>query len=349
MDFAMREVLTVIIGLAILAVVLDGVRRMRQSRRESIKMSKMAEASDRLEPAGYGSELPSGGARVVGQRDEATAEQLNRSVKQAYSASRTTSGYKIPEQVALNLDESVPMLMDSVAEPKNPRRTKPPEEPSLGDLEELDLDTETPEPAYQAETGSADDLDELPEPDQADLEQPEPEQAEFERPEFESEPVAREPESHGDDDEGNFVEPDEVLVINVMAPSGYYFAGNDLLDVAVEAGLRFGEMDIFHRHLELDGRGPILFSMANIVTPGTYDLKAMDEFKTPGVSLFLALPCAVKSMAAFDMMLEVAHYLADNLGGELKDEQRSVMTSQTSEHYRQRVREYERKRLMQPH
>jgi len=33
-----------------------------------------------------------------------------------------------------------------------------------------------------------------------------------------------------------------------------------------------------------------------------------------------------------------------NLGGELRDEHRSVMTSQTIEHCRQRIREFERKR-----
>ncbi|MEC7377990.1 MAG: cell division protein ZipA, partial [Pseudomonadota bacterium] len=32
-----------------------------------------------------------------------------------------------------------------------------------------------------------------------------------------------------------------------------------------------------------------------------------------------------------------------NLGGDLKDERRSVMTPQTIEHCRQRIREFERK------
>ncbi|MEP3563426.1 MAG: cell division protein ZipA, partial [Marinobacter sp.] len=32
-----------------------------------------------------------------------------------------------------------------------------------------------------------------------------------------------------------------------------------------------------------------------------------------------------------------------NMGGELKDERRSVMTPQTIEHCRQRIREFERK------
>lgn len=42
-------------------------------------------------------------------------------------------------------------------------------------------------------------------------------------------------------------------------------------------------------------------------------------------------------------MLETAQCVVRNLGGELKDERRSVMTPQTIEHCRQRIREFERK------
>ena len=42
-----------------------------------------------------------------------------------------------------------------------------------------------------------------------------------------------------------------------------------------------------------------------------------------------------------------ARKLAHELGGELKDDQRSVMTSQTIEHYRQRIVEFERRALTQ--
>ena len=53
-------------------------------------------------------------------------------------------------------------------------------------------------------------------------------------------------------------------------------------------------------------------------------------------------------MTAFDYMVETAQCLAKNLNGELYDESRSVMTAQTLEHSRQRIRDFERRRLTQP-
>ena len=47
----------------------------------------------------------------------------------------------------------------------------------------------------------------------------------------------------------------------------------------------------------------------------------------------------------FEDMMVVARQVASELGGELKDEQRSFMTPQTVEHYRQRVADFSRRRM----
>ncbi len=139
--------------------------------------------------------------------------------------------------------------------------------------------------------------------------------------------------------------PSEVLVINVMAKDGYAFAGDDLLQVLITAGLKFGEMNIFHQRVGADKKGPVLFSVANVLNPGTFDLNTMENFSTLGVSFFLALPTVMNNLEAFEKMLAVAQQVKNNLGGELKDDNRNVMTSQTIEHYRQRVRDFELRRL----
>jgi cell division protein ZipA len=167
-----------------------------------------------------------------------------------------------------------------------------------------------------------------------------------------SRPVATSPRLSARDPEPTAPsEPEEVLIINVMAHEGQRFAGDALLDVVLRCGMRYGNMNIFHRHSDAQGDGAVLFSMANMVKPGTFDLDAMDEFTTPGISLFMTLPLNVESsIQAFETMLDSARRIAEALGGELKDENRSVMTRQTMEHCRQRIRDFERKQLSRmPH
>jgi len=138
---------------------------------------------------------------------------------------------------------------------------------------------------------------------------------------------------------------EEVLVINVICRDAVGFRGPALLQNILESGLRFGDMNIFHRHESMTGNGEVLFSMANAVKPGTFDLDDIDHFTTPAVSFFLGLPGPRHPKQAFDLMLAATRKLSQELNGELKDDQRSVMTTQTIEHYRQRMAEFERRQM----
>lgn len=153
-----------------------------------------------------------------------------------------------------------------------------------------------------------------------------------------------------DDTDGFTEEPtpvEEVLVINVISRDPNGFKGPALLQNILESGLRFGDMDIFHRHESMAGNGEVLFSMANAVKPGVFDLDDIDHFTTRAVSFFMGLPGPRHPKPAFEVMVAAARKLAHELDGELKDDQRSVLTAQTIEHYRQRIVEFERRALTQ--
>lgn len=138
---------------------------------------------------------------------------------------------------------------------------------------------------------------------------------------------------------------EQVISILVTANDSQGFYGTQLLKLVEACGLVHGEMDIFHRFEDGLRLGKTQFSMANMMEPGTFDLKEMNHLHTPGVVFFLGLPTAQDSMQAFDYMLETAQCLATNLGGEVLDEQRSVMRPQTIEHCRQQIREFERRNM----
>ncbi|MDH4574134.1 cell division protein ZipA [Salinicola acroporae] len=136
---------------------------------------------------------------------------------------------------------------------------------------------------------------------------------------------------------------EEIIVISVLARTEAGFDGADLLNLMLACGLRFSEMGIFHRYETEADDSELQFSMVNVVKPGVFDLDSMQEIVTPGVTFLMPLPGANDTAAAFEAMLETAMVLVRNLGGELKDENHSVMTAQTIEFARQRVQEFERR------
>jgi cell division protein ZipA len=138
---------------------------------------------------------------------------------------------------------------------------------------------------------------------------------------------------------------EHVISILVSANDSQGFYGPALRKLVEACGLVYGEMNIFHRFEDVLKLGKNQFSMANMMEPGTFDLETMDQLHTPGVVFFLGLPTAQDSMQAFDFMLETAQCLASNLGGEVLDEQRSVMRPQTIEHCRQQIRDFERRSM----
>ena len=140
--------------------------------------------------------------------------------------------------------------------------------------------------------------------------------------------------------------PEEVIVVHVMGGAAR-LNGRALLQAALDNGLRFGEYNIFHRYESGAHDAQATFSMANAVEPGVFDLDAMETQSYVGVSFFLMLPGPANSRQALDGMIEAARRVAAAVAGELHDQQHSVMTAQTVEHLRQRVMEYERRRLAQ--
>jgi len=141
----------------------------------------------------------------------------------------------------------------------------------------------------------------------------------------------------------------EVIVLHVMGKSGAMIPGSDLLESLLANGMRYGAMQIFHRHQNVDGSGAVLFSLANSVKPGFFDLAAMDAFETPGVSMFMALEDLDNPLDAYKELVKTAQNLAKALNASVLDETRSVLTKQTIEHYRQQIIEYTRRSFTLTH
>jgi cell division protein ZipA len=230
----------------------------------------------------FKAELPNGGARLVSD----------------------------PEQVALDLNEEVPVLMDPVemgdASPADRRiADRPRAERNIQRAPARDRVRTVTESAQKIET-SVDEQTSVSDHESTTKQRP----------------GANCPER---------------FVILYVAAIHEPFEGQHLLECLLDQGMTFGEMDIFHRTSDA---GKILFSSANAVAPGTFVVSEMHQIKTPAISLFMQANLLNDPLAAYDQMVEVAQNLALDLVGEVKDESRSVLTPQTIEHGRQSLVEF---------
>lgn len=132
----------------------------------------------------------------------------------------------------------------------------------------------------------------------------------------------------------------EVLVLNVHCAGKEPFIGTKLFDSMKQNGLLYGEMDIFHRHADLSGTGKVLFSVANMMQPGTLRHDDPDEFSTKGISFFMTLPGFGDPEQNFKVMLRTAQQIADELGGNVLDDKRNLMTPDRLAQYRQQIKEF---------
>lgn len=135
---------------------------------------------------------------------------------------------------------------------------------------------------------------------------------------------------------------ERIVTLFVVARDGGRFHGPDLVVATEKAGLEFGDMGIYHRLV--DGKrelGPI-FSVANMLKPGNFDLARLDALRTPGVSFFMTLPAPLPALDAWDAMLPTAQRLAELLDGQVLDEERNALGRQRIAHIRDQLRGWDR-------
>ena len=285
MEFDVRDWLLVIGPVFIVGVLVHGYWRMR-SNRNTLKMALDKtfltdngdlDDEDKHDLSYFKAELPNGGARLVSD----------------------------PEQVALDLNEEVPVLMDPVEMGDASPADRPIAERNIQRAPARDRVRTVTESAQKIET-SVDEQTSVSDHESTTKQRP----------------GANCPER---------------FVILYVAAIHEPFEGQHLLECLLDQGMTFGEMDIFHRTSDA---GKILFSSANAVAPGTFVVSEMHQIKTPAISLFMQANLLNDPLAAYDQMVEVAQNLALDLVGEVKDESRSVLTPQTIEHGRQSLVEF---------
>jgi cell division protein ZipA len=135
---------------------------------------------------------------------------------------------------------------------------------------------------------------------------------------------------------------DKIVTLYIAARAGEKLHGSDIVVAAEKAGLTYGHMSVFHRLVEgHPERGPV-FSVANIMKPGSFDMATIQSLETPAIAFFLTLPAPVSALEAWETMLPTAQRMAELLDGVLLDESRNALGRQRIAHLREELRGYDR-------
>lgn len=136
-------------------------------------------------------------------------------------------------------------------------------------------------------------------------------------------------------------EPERLVVLYLVAQEGERLVGARIAEAFARHGLEHGELGIFHSS---DSDGRTVFSVANLVEPGTFDPATMDTLSTPGLAMFMRLPGPQSATTALERMLDTARALADELDARVLDHDHSTLTRQTEQHLRDDLRDYDHRR-----
>jgi cell division protein ZipA len=141
---------------------------------------------------------------------------------------------------------------------------------------------------------------------------------------------------------------EKIVTLYIAARAGEKLKGPDIVVAAEKAGLVYGHMNVFHRLVEgHPERGPV-FSVANIMKPGSFDMASIQALETPAIAFFLTLPAPVPALDAWETMLPTAERMAELLDGVLLDESRNAIGRQRIAHLRDELRAYDRQHEVAP-
>jgi FtsZ-interacting cell division protein ZipA len=104
-----------------------------------------------------------------------------------------------------------------------------------------------------------------------------------------------------------------IFSLNILADPKQTFNGYELLQTLHGAGLRYGDMNIFH----YQDAGQTYFHVAQVSEPGTIDLDNIGALQCQGLVLFFEFQADGNDAYRLSQLVETALQLADELAGRI--------------------------------
>lgn len=365
----LRLALVLLGSLAIGAVILHGIWTVRKTVNEEKQKTKLMEQEQEPEPSQEEKEVAVLKLKqmemdfaTLGTNQNEDGEEAEGLPVADINLDSIYSDKGSSESSSPKTDKQQPDLASVQAEQEDPvEPKKPSEEPTLAALDseldsnELSLSVEQ-EASPSEDIGSFSALDHDDSPSKLDVKIETNQESKEEQmplvtmsaqpeldlqpePDIESETV---PQEQPKSETQKPIEPEkqEVLILFVDKPDGDPIEGAKLLPMLLTLGFKFGEMDFFHRHQTSAGQGDVLFSLANMYNPGTFDVDNMEQMNTRGLTIFMTLPNAGEALQTFNMMHNAAKKIADEFGAKVLDHNRTELDVAIVRNYVERIRKF---------
>lgn len=137
-----------------------------------------------------------------------------------------------------------------------------------------------------------------------------------------------------DDEQASPSQPKDIIVVYILPKVDMLLQGAQINSAVQALGLSFGEMNIFHYVNE----GRTVFSLANMLEPGSFNAETMHDLKTSGLTLFMQIKEG-DPMDDLTEMLQRSYQIAGLLEARLCNQKREPLTEQDAENYRAQIRE----------
>ncbi|PCI70372.1 MAG: hypothetical protein COB38_07465 [Gammaproteobacteria bacterium] len=122
---------------------------------------------------------------------------------------------------------------------------------------------------------------------------------------------------------------EKVYSLIIQAPKNHLYKGSDLMPLFLSQGLKFGEMNIFHRYEHMGkNRGEVIVSLANAVEPGTFNLEKIESFTTPALAIFSTFSGSAEYINHYKNLVKTAEFLVKELSGKILDKSGNVYTQE---------------------
>jgi len=146
------------------------------------------------------------------------------------------------------------------------------------------------------------------------------------------EQAASEEENTSDPEQAASSLPNDIVVLYILAKPNKQLVGSQINSSAQAMGLSFGEMNIFHYRKESRN----VFSLANMLEPGSFDASTIHDLKTTGLTVFMQIQ-GDDPLDDLTEMLQRSYQLAGLLDARLCNHRREPLTEQDAENYRTQV------------